>query len=728
MAYFENVIIPNYYGTIQFNGTPLTNRTILNFTGTAISVTDNAINLRTDFTSTALPTTGGTMTGNLILNADPTTGLQAATKQYVDSIGAGLSPKASCIAATTGSNLNATYNNGASGVGATLTNAGTQAAFALDGVSLSSNQRVLIKDQTSQAQNGIYTVTTVGDASHNWVLTRATDFNSPSTVSAGSYTIITMGTVNASQLFIETGTGPFTIGTTPITFSNFNSSANLSFTAPLTAVGNVVSLTTPLAANYGGTGVANASGSTITLGGAMTLSGAFAFTGTLTNTTSVTFPTSGTLVNSAVATLSSLSSIGTITTGTWNGSLITGTYGGTGVNNGSSTITLGGSLTTSGAFASTFTMTNTTSVTFPTSGTLATTSQLPTLPLSLANGGTNANLTASNGGIFYSTASAGAILAGTTTASQILLSGASAAPTWSTSTYPTTNAINTLLYASSANVMAALATANNGVLVTSSGGVPSISSTIPNATQLNITATGALAAGSLTTGFTAVAVPQGGTGLTSCSQGDLFYGSASNTISNLVKNTTATRYLANTGTSNNPNWDQVNLSNGVTNTLGTANGGTGVTASNPVIQRVSTETGAVATGTTLIPLDDTIPQNTEGDQYMTLSITPKNSSNILVIDVVGFFSYNGLSGFHMALFQDSTANALAVGTETCGGSTYMVNIVFRHIMTAGTTSSTTFKIRAGGNNSGTTTFNGTNSGRLFGGVLASSITITEYST
>ena len=110
-----------------------------------------------------------------------------------------------------------------------------------------------------------------------------------------------------------------------------------------------------------------------------------------------------------------------------------------------------------------------------------------TLPLSLANGGTNANLTANNGGIFYSTASAGAILSGTATAGQALLSGESTTPAWSTSTYPATNAINTLLYASSANVMAALATANSGVLVTSSGGVPSISSTLPAFTTSSIT-------------------------------------------------------------------------------------------------------------------------------------------------------------------------------------------------------------------------------------------------
>lgn len=98
--------------------------------------------------------------------------------------------------------------------------------------------------------------------------------------------------------------------------------------------------------------------------------------------------------------------------------------------------------------------------------------------LNLANGGTGAALTASNGGIFYSNATTGAILSGTATAGQMLQSGANTAPAWSTSTYPATNAINTLLYASSANVMAALATANNGILVTGSGGVPSIGNTV----------------------------------------------------------------------------------------------------------------------------------------------------------------------------------------------------------------------------------------------------------
>ncbi len=96
-----------------------------------------------------------------------------------------------------------------------------------------------------------------------------------------------------------------------------------------------------------------------------------------------------------------------------------------------------------------------------------------TTPTPLNFGGTNASLTASNGGIFYSSGTAGAILSGTATAHQLLLSGASTTPLWSTSTYPTTNAVSTLLYASSTNVMAALATANDATLITSHTGVPS---------------------------------------------------------------------------------------------------------------------------------------------------------------------------------------------------------------------------------------------------------------
>ena len=147
-------------------------------------------------------------------------------------------------------------------------------------------------------------------------------------------------------------------------------------------------------------------------------------------------------------------------------------------------------------------------------------------------------------------------------------------------------------------------------------------------------------------------------------------------------------------------------------------------ATGKIVQVVQYETSAVATGTTILPLDDTIPQNTEGDEYMTLAITPTNANNILLITVSAHLS-NGAGGtFAAALFQDSTANALAVGSTLIAASSLLL-ITFSHKMTAGTTSATTFKIRGGCSSAGTTTFNGVSGNRRYGGVLASTITITE---
>ena len=189
---------------------------------------------------------------------------------------------------------------------------------------------------------------------------------------------------------------------------------------------------------------------------------------------------------------SSITTVGALSSGSLapGFTVVPPSVGGTGVNNGSNTITLGGNLTTSGAFDSTFTMTNTTSVTFPVSGTLATTSQIPTaIPVPLAEGGTNANLTASNGGIFYSTATAGAILAGTATAGQMLRSASSAAPTWSTTVWPDTTTANRLLYSNATNTISEIASANSAMLITNGSGVPSWSGSMTNG-QLIIGNTG----------------------------------------------------------------------------------------------------------------------------------------------------------------------------------------------------------------------------------------------
>lgn len=144
------------------------------------------------------------------------------------------------------------------------------------------------------------------------------------------------------------------------------------------------------------------------------------------------------------------------------------------------------------------------------------------------------------------------------------------------------------------------------------------------------------------------------------------------------------------------------------------------------VQKVSTNASAVAIGTTIMPFDDTIPQITEGDQYMTQAITPKSTSNTLVIEANLMLASSTANDLSIALFQDATANALAATSAYQGTANGQTQVTLRHRMTAGTTSSTTFRIRAGGSVAGTTTFNGQGGARKFGGITVSAITITEY--
>ena len=147
-------------------------------------------------------------------------------------------------------------------------------------------------------------------------------------------------------------------------------------------------------------------------------------------------------------------------------------------------------------------------------------------------------------------------------------------------------------------------------------------------------------------------------------------------------------------------------------------------SSGKVVQVVNVQTGAVATGTAVIPSDDTIPQQTEGTQFMSLAITPTDVNNILIVEVVAMLSPANNVDLSGALFQDATANAVATSIQgVLNGDMVIDN--FRHYMVAGTTSATTFKYRSGGGAGATITFNGQSSARKHGGRLASSITITE---
>lgn len=197
------------------------------------------------------PTWSGTITyasNKLTGLAAPTANSDAANKQYVDEAVAGLSWKQAAKASTT-ANLTAVYNNGTGGVGATLT--GTGALPTIDGVTLVANDRLLVKDQTDQKENGIYTVTTLAP---NWVITRSTDAdNSPNNELNSAAIFVTQGTAGANKSWTQT-TPDVTLGTDNVVWSQFAGTNTYTASQGVTLVGNDFRIASPLITTYGGTG------------------------------------------------------------------------------------------------------------------------------------------------------------------------------------------------------------------------------------------------------------------------------------------------------------------------------------------------------------------------------------------------------------------------------------------------------------------------------------------
>jgi hypothetical protein len=145
-----------------------------------------------------------------------------------------------------------------------------------------------------------------------------------------------------------------------------------------------------------------------------------------------------------------------------------------------------------------------------------------------------------------------------------------------------------------------------------------------------------------------------------------------------------------------------------------------------ILQVVHYDTGALATGTTPIPFDDTIPQNNEGDQYMSLAITPLSATSTLVIDVTYFASNSaGTDWTTGALFRDSTASAIGAMSSYDEPGLAGHPTTFSVKAPSNATTTTTFKVRIGGSTGGTINFNGQGGTRKLGGVMSSSIRITE---
>ncbi len=504
---------------------------------------------------------GSTMTGTLVLNGNPTNANDAVNKAYADSISAGAIFKQVAVAASTVA-LTATYANGVSGVGATLTNAGALVAFALDSVVLNSLDRVLIKNQAAQAQNGIYQVTDQGSGATPWILTRTTDYDQSTEILAGTVIPIMSGTINSNTSWIQSNTVA-TVGTSAIFFTQYTynsatflqvannlSDLNSASTARTNlGLGTAALLADPITSIHGGTGlVTYAIGDILYASGVNTLAKLAAGSNTQVLTLAGGVPTWATPATGTVASVSGTTNRISSTGGANPVIDIDGAYAG------QSTITILGTVAT---------------------GIWSATAIGPT------KGGTGQTVY-TIGDILYASSTTALSKLGVGSNTQVLTL-AGGVPTWAS---PATGTVTSVS-----------GTANR---ISSTGGAtPVLDIDAAYAGQATITILGTVATG--TWSATAIGATKGGTGQTGYTIGDILYASSTTALSKLgVGSNTQVLTLA----GGVPTWASP-ATGTVTSVSGTANRISSTGGATPVLdidaayagQSTITILGTVATGT-----------------------------------------------------------------------------------------------------------------------------------
>lgn len=376
-AQLENNTVTFGSTTVALGGTSTTIAGVTELTVDNLNFNSNTISAQnTNGSITLDPDGDGTVdvSGSRITNVGtPTQGTDAANKTYVDNVAEGLQALPSAKGATT-ANLAATYDN----TPKTLTSTSNGAFPTIDDVTYEVGDNILVKDQTNANENGSYILTTLGDVNNPWVLTRC-DFCDESSEVPGAFEFIVNGTLYGNTGWVATvdDSATFTIGVDDINWVQFSGAGTYLAGDGIELDGTTFNV---LLSNTGGlefTG-SNAIGLQASVGGAglVNTDGVLNVIGTSDriSVTADAIDIASTYVGQA-----SIVTLGTVTTGTWEADVIDPTYGGTGVNNGSSTITIGGDLEFNGAFSTIINVSGSTNVTLPTSGTLATLTNAETI-------------------------------------------------------------------------------------------------------------------------------------------------------------------------------------------------------------------------------------------------------------------------------------------------------------------------------------------------------------